>query len=167
MRQTLFILLAGLVAAATAASASELPRSPNASSFFLQCRLSNTLIKEGEKVEPEIRDYTFEVDFSAQQVRDLLRIGSFFTISKSSPGRIDAANKSGFYANSLVPGSDQAEMAINRVTGETYLYFYQTPDADEVRSCEARLGSSSSGYCHLARAVARHVGVCAPAKPRF
>lgn len=167
MRETLLILLAGLVFAAPVASAAKVTRSPNASSFFLQCRLSNASVKEGEPVEPHIHDYTFEISLRDAQVRDLVLSGFPFTITKASSGRIDAVNKASIYANSLARGSDFADLTINRVTGATDLYFFHTPDTQEIRACEAKSGSGNGWYCNSAYAVVRQVGICSPAKPKF
>lgn len=167
MRKTLLIVAAGLVIAVPAASAPRVARSASPSSFFLQCRLSNASVKEGERVEPQISNYTFEVSLRDMQVRDLVLSGFPYTISKASSGRIDAVNNASIYANSLARGSDKAHLTINRISGSTNLSFYHTPSADEIRSCKAKSGNDDGWYCEYAYAVVMQVGTCSIAKPKF
>ncbi len=169
MKYYLMTLIAGLVIAAPAGSATKSPPSSATSSFFLQCSLSNASIKENQTVENQTHDYTFEVSVREGQIRDLILSGFPFTISKASSGRIDAVNKSALYARSLTEGAESANLTINRVTGATDLWFFTAPKLNEVKACESEAQSrgDTGWYCKDSPAVARHSGICSPVKPRF
>ena len=169
MKYYLMTLLAGLVIAAPAGSASKSPPSSATPSFFLQCSLSNASIKENQTVENQTYDYTFEVSIREGQIRDSILSGFPFTIAKASSGRIIAVNESALYARSLMEGAESANLTINRVTGATDLWFFAAPKLSEVKACESEAQSrgDTGWYCKDSPAVARHSGICSPVKPRF
>ena len=169
MKYYLMTLLAGLVIATPAGSATKSPQSSATPSFFLQCRLSSASIKENQTIENQTHDYTFEVSIREGQIRDLISSGFPFTIAKASLGRIDAVNNSALYARSLTEGAESVNLTINRVTGASDLWFFATPKLNEVKDCESEAQSrgDTGWYCKDSSAVARHSGVCSPVKPRF